>query len=91
MGSEMCIRDRTGPTRKDRIIDLIFTNFQDQIVESGTISPLVNESGVPSDHKVVYCSAHLKRYEAYEWVTYTYMRQTEEGNAQFKGWLLDQN
>ena len=69
----------------------MFTNFPEQIVDSGTISPLVNDSGVPSDHKVVYCSASLKRYEAYEWVTYSYMRQTDEGNARFKDWLLAQN
>ena len=82
---------KTGPTRKNRTIDLVFTNFPEQIVDSGTISPLVNDSGVPSDHKVVYCSASLKRYEAYEWVTYSYMRQTDEGNARFKDWLLGQN
>ena len=76
----------TGPTRGYRVLDLVYTNFQLDILESGTLSPLECDSGdgAASDHRVVFCMSELKRFEAYEWQTYTYMRQTEEGNSQFK-------
>ena len=76
----------TGPTRNDRTLDLIFTNFPSQIIESGTIDPLECDlgTGAASDHRVVYCTAELKRFQAYEWITYTYVRQTDEGNLEFK-------
>ena len=28
---------------------------------------------------------------AYEWISYTYMRQTEEGNLKFKAWISEQD
>ena len=81
----------TGPTRNEKTIDIIFTNFPSQIVESGTISPLESDSGgSASNHRVVYCTAELKRFQAYEWITYFYIRQTEEGNALFKEYLNEQ-
>ena len=83
---------KTGPTRGNKTLDLIYTNFPSQIVESGTIEPLENDlGGNPSDHMVVYCTAELKRYEAYEWITYSYIKQAEEGNAKFKTWIMSQD
>ena len=69
----------TGPTRGDRTLDLIFTNFPDQITQLGTLDPLEDDSnkGFPSDHLVVFCSAELPRFQAYEWTSFSYMRQTE--------------
>ena len=83
----------TGPTRGDRVLDLIYTNFHSDILKSGTLSPLVCDSGdgAASDHRVVFCTSELKTFEAYEWQTYTYMRQTDEGNSQFKEWLISQD
>ena len=81
---------KTGPTWKDKTLDLIFTNFPRQITESGTLDPLESDSGSPSDHNVVYCTAHLKRYEAFEWLKYTYMGQTEEGSLLFKEMMIEQ-
>ena len=83
---------KTGPTREYKTLDLIYTNFPSQIVESGTILPLESDlGGNASDHKVVFCTAELKRYEAYEWVTYPYIKQTEEGNVKFKNWIISQD
>ena len=82
-----------GPTRGSRTLDLIYTNFPGQITESGTVDPLPSDdsSGAPSDHRVAHCTAELKRYASYEWIPYSYMRQTEEGNLKFKSWILDQD
>ena len=62
----------TGPTRGDRTIDLVFTNFTSDIMDAGTIAPLENDlGGAASDHRVVQCTAELHQFEAYEWITYT--------------------
>ena len=52
----------TGPTRADRTLDLMFTNFSSSITESGTVSPLSCDldSGADSDHRVVFCTAGLE-------------------------------
>ena len=83
----------TGPTRGNRTLDLIFTNFSENISESGVIDPLENDldGGTPSDHGVVFCSVNLPRFQAYEWITFSYMKQTEKGNDLFKNWILDQD
>ena len=46
-------------------------------------------TGVCSDHLVVFCTAELPRFQAYEWTSFSYIRQTEEGNLKFKEWMLD--
>ena len=43
-------------------------------------------SGAPSDHGVVFCSVDLPRFQAFEWVSFSYMRQTDKGNDQFKSY-----
>ena len=80
----------TGPSRGNRTLDLIFTNFSENISESGVIDPLENDldGGTPSDHGVIFCSVDLPRFQAFEWVTFSYMKQTEKGNNQFKSWIL---
>ena len=75
----------TSPTRGDRHLDLLFTNFNEHIAESGVLSPIESDSGVPSDHRVVHCSVELQRFEAFEWIMYSYMKQTNEGNLKFPG------
>ena len=83
----------TGPTRKEKTPDLIFTNFPLQIIESGLTAPLECdlETGASSDHRVVYCTAELKRFQAYEWITYTYVGQTGERNLLFKDSINSQD
>ena len=81
----------TGPTRGNHTLDLVFTNFGESIEHVSTLDPLENDlGGQPSDHCVIYCSAHLPRYQAYDWVTFSYMRQTESGNVKFKEWIVSQ-
>ena len=40
---------------------------------------------------MIYCNAKLSRYEAHEWITYSYMKQTSDGNLKFKDWILSQD
>ena len=49
------------------------------------------ELELPSDHRAIFCMAALEIYEAYEWITYSYSRQTEQGNELFKEWILSQD
>ena len=83
---------KTAPTRGIKTLDLIFTNFSENIVESGVIDPLeADGTGADSDHKVVYCTAHLKRFAAFEWQKFTFMKQTQSGNEKFKSWIINQD
>ena len=53
-----------GPTRKDRCIDRIFTNFGRSITESGTVPPLEPEpghQGTRSDHRIAFVKAELPK------------------------------
>ena len=64
-----------GPTRKDRCIDKIFTNFGRSVSESGTVPPLEPEpgqNGTRSDHRVAFVRASLPRVRSYEWLKYQY-------------------
>ena len=57
---------RVGPTRKDKCLDRLFTNFGRSETESGTVPPLEvepGETGAASDHKVSYVRAELLRRE----------------------------
>ena len=49
---------KSGPTRKNKCLDLIYTNAQ--TVETLTMEPLESEEGVCSDHRVLYTAANIK-------------------------------
>ena len=79
-----------GPTRKDRTIDRIFTNFGRSITECGTVPPLEPEpghQGARSDHRVAFLKAELPRLRSFEWVTYQYQYFNGEAIDQFGKWL----
>ena len=79
-----------GPTRKDRCIDRVFTNFGRSIKESGTVPPLEPEPGTQgtcSDHRVAFIKACLPRVRTFEWVTYQYRYYNEEAVLRFGEWL----
>ena len=76
-------------TRQERVLDLLFTNFPGQVVESGMLDLLEYDStrGSSSDHKIPYLRAELKKKIAFEWIKYSYQRYSEDGAAQFGRWL----
>lgn len=78
-----------GPTRKDRVLDKIFTNFGRAATESGTLPPLEVEPGTPgaaSDHKIAYVRAALPRLRSFEWVTHQYRYYNDASVDEFGRW-----
>ena len=79
-----------GPTRKDRVLDRIFTNFGRSQTEAGTVPPLEVEPGHPgaaSDHRVAFVRAELPRLCSFEWITHQYRYYNEESVVKFGQWL----
>ena len=53
-----------GPTRKDKSIDRMWTNFSRSIYEAGTLDPLVtDDEESASDHRVGFCRSSLRSFE----------------------------
>ena len=71
-----------GPTRGDRRIDRVFTNFSRSISESGTRTPLETEDGSPSDHKQAFVRAVFEKV-APKTTKYTYRPFTRRGADAF--------
>ena len=71
-----------GPTRGDRAIDRIFTNFPRAIKESGTRTPLETEDGSPSDHKQAFVRAIFEK-PIEKTIKYTYRPYTAKGALDF--------
>ena len=83
-----------GPTRKDRSIDRIFTNFNRSVTECGTVPPLEPEpghQGTKSDHKIAYARAALPRNRTFEWITYQYRYYNQEAVGNFGAWLAQKD
>ena len=79
-----------GPTRKDRCIDRIFTNFSRSISDSGTVPPLEPEpgfTGARSDHRIAFARADMPRNRTFEWVSYQYRYYNQDAVAKFGQWL----
>ena len=77
-----------GPTRGDKKIGKTFTNFDRQIVESGTLPALQSEDGRCSDHLISYWATKFTRPPS-ETVTYTYRYYSRAGARSFKSWLAE--
>ena len=79
-----------GPTRKDRCLDRIFTNFGRAEKESGTVEPLEAEEGAAgtvSDHRVAFVRAELPRLRSFEWTSHQYRFYNQESVDKFGSWL----
>ena len=79
-----------GPTRKDRCIDRVFTNFGRAITDTGTVPPLEPEPGAQgtrSDHRITFASATLPRHRTFEWVSYQYRFFNDQAVEEFGTWL----
>ena len=74
---------KTAPTRKDRTLDILCTNFDDYIKKQAVCSPLEGEIGQKSDHKIVLFEAKLPRPAAFTWETHEYLQITDEGKKRF--------
>ena len=73
----------TPPTRKDRTLDVICTNFISHVKKAMVCSPLEGKLGQKSDHKIVLFESKLPRPAAFSWETHEYLRITESGKQKF--------
>ena len=81
----------TGPTRNDAVLDVIASNFNSDLVDQGTTSPIENSQGVPSDHNTVFAQFRMQRVPAYTIQKYSYYHITKQGYEQFGDWLREQS
>ena len=78
-----------GATRGNKAIDRCFHNFGECIKKAGVLPPLETpDSAKKSDHLLVYAEAEIPRFEAYELITYSYRRYTEEAGEAFREWVV---
>ena len=80
--SELVIAE-SPPTRADRKIDLLLTNFNRCIKKCSSREPLSNLEGTLSDNNVMYYQAALPKKTLAKWVTITRRKYTPEGEAAF--------
>ena len=80
----------TPPTRGERHIDKIFTNWPEYIEDGGCIPPLkteeMNGQVTYSDHEIQYLVSRLPRKEPVRWESFTFRPYTTEGE---RGFLSD--
>lgn len=74
----------TGPTRKDSVLDVFLTNFDQYITGFQTCFPLEGEVGETSDHQIVLLEALLPRPKSFKWEVHEYLKITKDGIARFK-------
>ena len=63
-------------------------NFNDMIVDKGTVEPIVSDEGVPSDHQTVFATFRMPRVPTYTVQEYEYNHVSEEGIDKFGRWLM---
>ena len=72
---------RTGPTRGDSTIDLMFINAPETVDEAIVTPPLHNSSGVPSDHRSVFVRATIPPERKFRWVV-QWRRTRDQGREE---------
>ena len=77
----------TPPTREDRRIDRIFTNWQQEIVESGCLPPLETEGSAEtrtySDHRIQYICSRIERKDPVKRECFTYRPFNDKASEAF--------
>ena len=69
---------QTGPTRKDKTLDILLSNFCPYVTNTQTCFPIEGESGQTSDHKIVLVESHLPRPKAFRWEVHEYLKITHQ-------------
>ena len=77
----------TPPTRGDRNIDKIFTNWSDDIYDSGCVPPLATDNSAEtvtySDHNIQYLCSKIPRKVPTKWEFYSYRPFNDRGADAF--------
>lgn len=78
---------QTPPTRKNRTLDILLSNFGKFVVNTSTCFLIEGEEGQTSDHKIVIAEAMLPRPKTFQWEIHEYMKITDKGTERFKKFL----
>ena len=78
----------TGPTRGDATLDLLASNFNDNITDSGLLDSIFNLDNVKTDHKTVFVQHRMPHVPSYEIEHYSYYHLDQAGDSNFGNWLL---
>lgn len=81
----------TGPTRADATLDIIATNFNDSLEDSGLLDPVFNLDDIESDHKTVFAKHRMPKVPSYDVQDYSYFHLDKAGDERFGGWLRSQS
>ena len=79
-------KKKTGPTRKNKVLDVVFTDLDPCDVT--LLSPIETENGVPSDHKTILCSADLLDAPAPQQEFFFTRPLSEKGKEKFSKLLI---
>ena len=76
-------------TRGDNVLDQLFYNFTDALVDSGVVEPIEGDAddGVPSDHGVVHAAFRMPRVPQYQVQQYEYYHNSLEEQLRFGDWI----
>ena len=78
---------QTEGTRGDAVLDIMASNFNDTITDSGITEPIWSRDGVRTDHNTVFVSFRMPRVPSYTIEKYSYKHLTEEGHNKFAQWF----
>ena len=73
---------RTPPTRGNACLDILASNFNEEITETFVESPLESDIAL-SDHAVLVARASLKHKHDFKWITYSTRQIDDEGKRKF--------
>ena len=82
---------KSPPTREDRKIDIILTNFDSKITESSALEPLSDHDGRLSDHNLMFFRAQLPKRTLGKWINITRRKYTPEAELAMGEWLAQQD
>ena len=82
---------QSGPTRNTASLDIIGSNFNELLIDSNTVDPILNLEGVQSDHRTVFARFRMQRVPSYSIQKYTYLHMTDEGHKRMGEWLKNED
>ena len=71
----------TGPTRGDAVLDIIMSNFNELLVDSGVAPPILSDDGTATDHNTVFTTFRIQRVPSYSIQEYSYQRKALKPSA----------
>ena len=81
----------TGPTRNHATLDLVGSNCNEDVINSGTVAPIRSSEGTHTDHKTVFVRFRIPRVPSYTIQSYSYHHVDESGHKKFGEWLAKQD